>query len=748
MAAVADTNPPEGGFVDGKENDDANGKTTQTLAEMFEQGQGEIGTARNCNLFQELQGRNLTDKEQEIVQARTAHMKKMYEEYERREKKRKVEELMGVCPDMTEKEVEVALEFYDGNEEETAMALVSDENIKARVKAMAGGTYLPPSRRAKTGDSKTPLQKYNEARGGGSGWKVPSADAKGGIFIGGFRGKGLPASKSGPRAARPAAVPKAEPPAPAKPEPEAAAAAAPKKQKKLASIRLHNSPAESPCENTKIDDLVVRAGEKKQRQSPRASPKAKGKVKGAEGEAAVGWRLRILWEADSTYYAAKVKSYDRASKLHVVAYDSGEEEKLDLAKVTAEWVGRAEEKAPGGATSEATRSLRTTSAAHRSPRGEPASVKSAEKAKRPAAGPSKGRELKLDDDAAAPVAEGSAPRPSRALSGSKAGKRKKPSLGRVRQKSTKRGEVVEVGTVRSEKGWHNQGYIFPEGFLARTPFRSSVELDQLVAHECSIIGEGGKFWPAPTFSIVAPDRLDEPLYGKSATACWTQILKRINAEIERRRREGEDLPPPPKTAIAGPEYFGLNQEQVMRQIEAQDPERRLEHYWAGKEDREEYMLQGFVQESRTEKVAKRKGPARSGGGGSSRRGKKRKGRSEWSESEDEDGDIEEGYGRNRWNSVNRSERYKTRCKDRGDKNVDEEANEDNPLPGFTDPITLEPVVNPGISPYGHVMGMATWRAVLDEQGKCPFTKQELSMMKIKKLTKTNIEQYRAQIIAL
>ena len=98
--------------------------------------------------------------------------------------------------------------------------------------------------------------------------------------------------------------------------------------------------------------------------------------------------------------------------------------------------------------------------------------------------------------------------------------------------------------------------------------------------------------------------------------------------------------------------------------------------------------------------------------------------------------------------MNRSERYKTRCRDRGDKNVDEEANEDNPLPGFTDPITLEPVVNPGISPYGHVMGMATWRAVLDEQGKCPFTKQELSMMKIKKLTKTNIEQYRAQIITL
>lgn len=46
-----------------------------------------------------------------------------------------------------------------------------------------------------------------------------------------------------------------------------------------------------------------------------------------------------------------------------------------------------------------------------------------------------------------------------------------------------------------------------------------------------------------------------------ACAC-AQVLKRINAEIEARRKAGEDLPPPPKTAIAGPEYFGFNQPEV------------------------------------------------------------------------------------------------------------------------------------------------------------------------------------------
>ena len=58
-----------------------------------------------------------------------------------------------------------------------------------------------------------------------------------------------------------------------------------------------------------------------------------------------------------------------------------------------------------------------------------------------------------------------------------------------------------------------------------------------------------------------------------------QVLKRINAEIEGRRAAGEQLPPPPKTAIAGPEYFGLNQPDICASIEALDPERLCAVYW-------------------------------------------------------------------------------------------------------------------------------------------------------------------------
>jgi hypothetical protein len=58
-----------------------------------------------------------------------------------------------------------------------------------------------------------------------------------------------------------------------------------------------------------------------------------------------------------------------------------------------------------------------------------------------------------------------------------------------------------------------------------------------------------------------------------------QVLKRINAVIESRRKAGEDLPPPPKTAIAGPEYFGLLQPEILPAIEDLDQDRLCTEYW-------------------------------------------------------------------------------------------------------------------------------------------------------------------------
>jgi hypothetical protein len=166
----------------------------------------------------------------------------------------------------------------------------------------------------------------------------------------------------------------------------------------------------------------------------------------------------------------------------------------------------------------------------------------------------------------------------------------------------------------------------PNHSATRPPPRSSVDLGALAWHDCTIVGEGGAYWPAPTFVVTARDRPGEPMVARSCTGCWSgvrggragprglgrsgavhrpatgrpparpcdgsqpqavarrrhgpsgrrphpslplsnsnspqnpcpQILKRIRSVIEARRAAGEALPPAPKTAIAGPEYFGLN----------------------------------------------------------------------------------------------------------------------------------------------------------------------------------------------
>jgi hypothetical protein len=75
--------------------------------------------------------------------------------------------------------------------------------------------------------------------------------------------------------------------------------------------------------------------------------------------------------------------------------------------------------------------------------------------------------------------------------------------------------------------------------------------------------------------------------------------------------------------------------------------------------------------------------------------------------------------------------------------------EENPLPGFTDPITLEEVIKPAISPYGHVMGYDSWVRCLnnpDCKNKCPIIKKPLTKRELVILTFENIDQYRDKII--
>ncbi|KAJ3273008.1 hypothetical protein HDV01_004914 [Terramyces sp. JEL0728] len=73
----------------------------------------------------------------------------------------------------------------------------------------------------------------------------------------------------------------------------------------------------------------------------------------------------------------------------------------------------------------------------------------------------------------------------------------------------------------------------------------------------------------------------------------------------------------------------------------------------------------------------------------------------------------------------------------------------NPLPGMIDPITLQPIIKPAMSPYGHVMGYDTWLRCLsskEQKNICPMTKNPLTKRELVILTFENIDEYRDKIV--
>lgn len=40
-------------------------------------------------------------------------------------------------------------------------------------------------------------------------------------------------------------------------------------------------------------------------------------------------------------------------------------------------------------------------------------------------------------------------------------------------------------------------------------------------------------------------------------------------------------------------------------------------------------------------------------------------------------------------------------------------------------LAVQTMTRPAVSPFGHVLGMATWVAVLADGGRCPFTQSPL-----------------------
>jgi len=101
---------------------------------------------------------------------------------------------------------------------------------------------------------------------------------------------------------------------------------------------------------------------------------------------------------------------------------------------------------------------------------------------------------------------------------------------------------------------------------------------------------------------------------------------------------------------------------------------------------------------------------------------KRKGRKRKSRKKDDDSEGEEGEGEGDDGDYRPGWSHKSRTDDEPEPEVNKG---DNPLPGFTDPITLEEVDKPAISPFGHVMSYSSWSRCLslEPRNVCPLSKK-------------------------
>ena len=284
--------------------------------------------------------------------------------------------------------------------------------------------------------------------------------------------------------------------------------------------------------------------------------------------------------------------------------------------------------------------------------------------------------------------------------------RKRQFLGRIANRSkVKTVQLLNLGTLVLKQGWSNAGYIFPKDFEALIQYKFLADPTRKVAYRCQIRGSGGKPW-----FVITCDELGESFEGKSPTACWKQILDRINLTLQ---GQGKPLV---RTQVAGPEYFGLNDPRIVQMIEDLDPKKQCTEYWTEKAK----ILEARLTYEQTHPRTERKKRARSD-----------------SESQQPDCDVEEYTGA--WSCIERQSRYLRRTQQTA-------VPDDNPLPELNDPITLQPVVLPTLSPYGHVAGYYTWVQTLKEtDGLCPFTKLPLTIEMLTKLTVKNIDKYREAI---
>ncbi|EKX31022.1 hypothetical protein GUITHDRAFT_122772 [Guillardia theta CCMP2712] len=174
--------------------------------------------------------------------------------------------------------------------------------------------------------------------------------------------------------------------------------------------------------------------------------------------------------------------------------------------------------------------------------------------------------------------------------------------------------IESLGHIKADNpNFHTDKYIWPVGYRARRQYQSTLEVDKKVDYICEILDAG----PKPTFQITPTDNPAGKEVAATASGVWSAIMKKVNnMRLQRGLCES-------KTAVSGPEYYGIAYPEVRRLIQelpgaikcATKPYGNGCYKWQHFGDETPAMLEArSAREGKTADVAKGGGGGGGGGG--------------------------------------------------------------------------------------------------------------------------------------
>ena len=118
--------------------------------------------------------------------------------------------------------------------------------------------------------------------------------------------------------------------------------------------------------------------------------------------------------------------------------------------------------------------------------------------------------------------------------------------------------ILCLGTVKPppNPNFHTDKYIWPVGYKCTRQYYSTIDPNSKCDYACEILGG-----ERPLFKITPGDDPSHSEVAQTASGVWSAIMKRVNSNRVS-RGFGES-----KTAVSGPEYFGLAYPEIKRLIQ-------------------------------------------------------------------------------------------------------------------------------------------------------------------------------------